>query len=32
MKRFLKDLPLEYQTNQVAGLAVVCNVDEMVTK
>jgi Protein of unknown function (DUF1553)/Protein of unknown function (DUF1549)/Planctomycete cytochrome C len=36
MKRFLKDLPLEYQTNEVAGLAVVCNVvlnlDEMVTK
>jgi Protein of unknown function (DUF1553)/Protein of unknown function (DUF1549)/Planctomycete cytochrome C len=36
MKRFLKDLPPEYQTNEVASLAVVCNVilnlDEMVTK
>jgi hypothetical protein len=36
MKHFLKDLPIEYQTNEVAGLAVVCNVvlnlDEMVTK
>jgi hypothetical protein len=36
MKLFLKDLPVEYQNNEVAGLAVVCNVvlnlDEMVTK